>query len=459
MRVVVGRNIVVKDFTDSFLNEAKKKLVFPNPEYYKRERMGKYTGGTVRDIVLYERKGADLILPFGMLGWCFENRRWFDSIQGAFKTPENRFEYGSRIIPYPYQENAIKAALRGRNGVIVAPCGSGKTQIALEVAARLGMRMLWITHTLDLLKQSMDRAKSVYGLSGDDYGTITNGKVDVGKVVTFATVQTLAAVDLSNYRDYWQVVIVDECHKAVGTPTKLMMFWKAVSSLAARYKFGVTATPKRTDGLEPAMFALLGDLIYEVPKEAVEETTCPIMVKVRETGFATFASKIAAPDGTIDHNKLTNEIVGDLRRNALILMDADECDKPCLILTERVNHAFIFKATIGDRARLLCGSEKKRDREQALEDIRNGRADTLVATYPIAKEGLDIPQLRSVILATPTRNETAVIQSCGRVGRISEGKDYGTVYDYVDKAPILKRMFDVRKKIYKKQKYMLHFDT
>lgn len=459
MQAVVGRSIAVKNYTPQFFAEVKRRFTFPNPEYYKRERMGKYTGGTPKELWLYERKGDALILPFGCLHWIFENRNRFECISHVFKMPQNRFDYKSNINTYPYQEKAVKEALKARNGIIVAPCGSGKTQIALEIAARLGMRMLWITHTQDLLRQSMNRAKSVYGLSGDDYGTITNGKVDCGNVVTFATVQTLANIDLSQYRDYWQVVIVDECHKAVGTPTKLMMFWKAVSSLAARYKFGVTATPKRTDGLEPAMYALLGDLIYEVPKEAVEDTTCPVHVVAKPTEFMPVLGKIVAADGTIDHNRLLDEIVHDLRRNALICTDADECEKPCMILTDRVAHVKMLQLMLGDNVRILCGSEKKKDREQALDDIKNGVADILIATYPIAKEGLDIPQLRTLIMATPSRNEITVTQSCGRVGRAFEGKERGVVYDYVDKCPILLRGFDARKKIYKRQKYILHFDT
>lgn len=460
MQAVVWKHILIKNCTESFFKAVKERLTFPNPEYSKREQMGKYTGRTPKNIVLYERKGDDLILPFGMLGFVFEHRNEFnEGINNAILPPQAMFDYVSSIRPYLYQEEAIKAALKARNGIIVAPCGSGKTQIALEVAARLGMRMLWITHTLELMKQSMDRAKSVYGLTAKDYGTITGGNVDVGRVVTFATVQTLANIDLTKYRDYWQVVIVDECHKAVGTPTKLMMFWKVVSSLSARYKFGVTATPKRADGLEPAMFALLGGMIHEIHKEEVADTTCPVHVEVKETRFAPSAFEITAPDGTIDYNRLMQRIVSDAGRNALICDDIDYCPKPCMVLTDRVSHAIFFKGMLGARARLLCGSERKKDREAAMKDILEGRADVIVATYPIAKEGLDIPQLRSVILATPTKNEVTIVQSCGRVGRRSPGKEFGIVYDYVDKSPVLSRGFDVRRKIYKKSNFILHFRT
>lgn len=459
MRVSVGAEITVHDYTNAFLSEVRNRLEFPNPDYYKKQAIGKYVGNIQKDIVLWQRRGNDLILPFGMLKFIFDRKDQFESIANYVQLPKIRYNYGSNIIPYEYQEKAIIAALRARNGVIVAPCGSGKTQIGLEVAARLGLKVLWVTHTIELMQQSMDRAKSVYdGLSGKDYGTITGGKVNVGDVFTFATVQTLANVDLSLYKYYWQVIIVDECHKAVGTPTKMMMFWKVVSSLSARYKFGLTATPKRSDSLEPSMFALLGEKVYEITKEDVAHTTCPVEVIARETGFDADYSEFTSADGMIDHNKLLELIVCDAKRNELICDDVRKCEKPCLILTDRVIHAEFFKMMFPD-AVLLTGSQRKTDRKDGLDKIRNGEADILIATYPIAKEGLDIPQLRSLIMATPTKNEITVVQSCGRVGRKADGKSVGLVYDYVDKIGVLAREFAVRKKIYKKVNYVLHFAT
>lgn len=460
MQASVGAEIVVRNYTPKFFAEVRQKLEFPNPDYYKKQALGKYVGNIQKDIVLWQRRGSDLILPFGLLKFCFSKADEFnEGILNAVPVPQIRYNYASDIRLYDYQEKAVLDALTARNGIIVAPCGSGKTQIGLEIAARLGLRMLWITHTIDLMNQSIERAKSVYGLEKSDYGTITGGKIDVGKVVTFATVQTLANVDLGVFKNYWQVVIVDECHKAVGTPTKLMMFWKVVSSLAARYKFGLTATPKRADGLEPCMFALLGEKICEIPKEAVENTTCPVEVILRETNFEPPYEDFLAPDGTIDNNTLMAEIICDKERNGMIIADVKACEKPCMILTDRVIHAEFFKWTFGDDAVLLTGGQSKPDRVSALTRFKNGEVPILVATYPIAKEGLDVPNLRSVFLATPTKNEVTVVQSCGRVGRKADEKERGIVYDYVDKLGILKRNSEKRKKIYKNQKYLLHFPT
>src|SRR5699024_4634697 len=89
-------------------------------------------------------------------------------------------DYRSSIKLYDYQREAVEAVLRAKNGILVAPCGSGKTQMGLETIARIGGKTLWLTHTTDLLTQSMNRAKQCFGLPASEYGTITAGKVNVG---------------------------------------------------------------------------------------------------------------------------------------------------------------------------------------------------------------------------------------------------------------------------------------
>ena len=75
---------------------------------------------------------------------------------------------------------------------------------------RFGVRALWLTHTLDLLNQSKARAEQY--MSKSLLGTITGGKVNIGAGITFATIQTMCKLDLAQYKDFWDVIIVDECH-------------------------------------------------------------------------------------------------------------------------------------------------------------------------------------------------------------------------------------------------------
>ena len=82
--------------------------------------------------------------------------------------------------------------------------------------------------------------------------------------------------------------------------------------------------------------------------------------------------------------------------------------------------------------------------------MNNREIDCIFATYQLAKEGLDVPSLRYVVFATPEKDETTIIQSAGRVGRKADGKDYGTVIDFVDTFGIYQNWNKARDRCYKK---------
>lgn len=309
------------------------------------------------------------------------------------------------------------------------------TQCGLEIISRLGGRALWLTHTQDLLNQSKKRAESVLGYVGG--GTITGGKVHIGDGITFATVQTMCKVDLERYKDAWDIIIVDECQHCCGSPTKVTQFYRVISKLSARYKIGLTATPHRSDGLEMGVFALLGGIIYEVSREDVAHTTCPINVKQIPTGWFPDCDCVLMGDGTIDYHEVVNNMIQDQARFDLVSSYINGCnDGPCIVLANRVEYLTnLLKAYNG---RGLCLStmgvskKAKEERKRALTALNNGELDCIFATYQLAKEGLDVPKLRYVVFATPEKDETTVIQSVGRVGRKADGKEFGTVIDFVD---------------------------
>lgn len=456
MEAIVGEEIVIRDYTEDANQYFTDKLTFDNPEYFKKLNSGRWTGNTPQKISLIQRDGRNLIIPFGMLPDIFNKRRAFDWIYHSFGISLGEFDYKSTVKPFDYQEDAIIKALAARQGVIVAPCGAGKTQIGLEIAARIGGRTLWLTHTSDLLNQSMERAKSVFGLQANDYGTITAGKINIGNVITFATVQTMNRVDLDKLKDKWDVVIVDECHHAVGTPTQLMMFYHVISSLKARYKFGLTATPKRSDGLSPCMFALLGPRICEIHRTAVEETTCPVKVKIRKTSYAPDMDRILMPDGTISYPRFINDVISNKERNEMIVEDVANSNGTCLVLTERIQHIETLQKMLEERGikaislSAAMTKKAKEERETAILALNSRCVKVLLATYALAKEGLDVPTLNNLIMATPQKNETVVTQSAGRVARKADGKDSGVIYDYEDCFSMLLSWQKKRNSIYKK---------
>lgn len=462
MDFYLKNKVLIQNFTPEMLAYCKSTLTFPNPDYIKREEKGKWTGNTQREIVLFERAGNRLYLPFGTCKDVYLRFKKDITRVESLICPLRARKYDSRINLYDYQENAVEAVLRAKNGILVAPCGSGKTQMGLELAARIGGKTLWLTHAQDLLNQSMNRAKSCFGLAPTEYGTITAGKVNVGNTITFATVQTASKIDLTQYRDEWDCIIVDEAHRAVGTPTQMMMFYKVLSALSARYKIGLTATPYRADGLEKCMFALLGGIVHEVPQSAVAGNTVPVRVKFVNTGYTPDIDDITDGDGTLNYAKLISDITESKDRNAVIVGEIQRAAQngAVLVLSDRLQHLDALEkrlcAVLPYRtARLGIASTKaeKERRARILTDLNNGALNVVFATYKLAKEGLDVPNLRFVVFATPQKDKTTVIQSAGRVARKAEGKEYGMIIDFSDDFGLLRGYEKKRRGYYKKNSY------
>ena len=462
MNFILTNKVIIENPTPEMLAYCKSTLSFPNPDYLKKQAMGKWTGNTQHEIVLYERAGNRLYIPFGECQKVY--RRFKNDITrlDVRVCPLRARDYRSSIKLYDCQREAVEAVLRAKNGILVAPCGSGKTQMGLEAVARIGGKTLWLTHTTDLLTQSMNRAKQCFGLHASEYGTITAGKVNVGNTLTFATVQTASNIDLSQYRDEWDCIVVDECHKAVGSPTRMMMFYRVLSALSARFKLGLTATPYRADGLERCMFALLGDVIHEVPQSAVAGNTVPVRVKFVNTGYTPDIDNITDGDGTLNYAKLIGDITENKDRNAVIVGEIQRAAQNggVLVLSDRLQHLDVVEkrlcAVLPYRtARLGIASTKaeKERRARILTDLNNGALNVVFATYKLAKEGLDVPNLRTVVFATPQKDKTTVIQSAGRVARKADGKDFGTVIDFSDNFGLLRGYEKKRRGYYKKNSY------
>ena len=274
-------------------------------------------------------------------------------------------------------------------------------------------------------------------------------------------VYNIEVADNNNY--FANGVLVHNCHKAVGSPTKIMQFYKVLSNLQARYKIGLTATPKRADGLERCMYALLGEVAYTIPKEEVKKFTCPVKVMKVETDYKPNLDVVLAGDGTIVYSDLIKDLTIDRKRNEKIaedikaLINSDETVR-ILVLSDLVEHLSTLREILsGYKVRqlmALSNSKKAREeRRQVLKDLNDGKINVVLATYALAKEGLDVPKLNYVVFASPQKDETTVTQSAGRVGRKADGKEYGTVIDYVDDFGMLLGYSRKRNSIYKKLEY------
>lgn len=437
MKTKISNMIYIEDPTDEIEQWAETNLRFPNPEYAKKERMGLWLGRTPRELQMHSWAGHTLVVPFGV---CREIMPMLKkgSIECVF--PENTdINYGNPDIGlYDYQKTALDKMVAAKYGILKSKPGSGKTQIGIALIMAHRRRALWLCHTADLLNQSRDRALRY--IPKELIGTITEGKVKIGEGVTFATVQTMCNLDLLQYRHYWDVVIVDECHRVAASASTFTRYEKVLNHLQARHKYGLTATPERSDGLIKATFALLGGIAYEVPDEAVADKTMPVSIQPIYTETE-LTDECLNPDGTISYVKLIEHITTDDVRNKQIARKIiDNKEHSCLILSERLAQLEeirnLLPYEMQEKSAFINGrmqsKKAKAEREQAIEDMRTGKKQYLFASYSLAKEGLDVPRLDRLFLASPAKFSAIVTQAVGRVQRTAPGKEKPMVLDFED---------------------------
>lgn len=464
MRITVSNDITIENPTTAIIKFCDTNLKINNPEYFKKLQMGRWIGSTPTQLYLYAKDGNKLHIPSGT--WekirpLIPNGTYVETDLANNSHVDYRDSKGknSQVPLYDYQEKAVNEILTHNYGILQAPCGSGKTQIGIDLAIKLKKKTLWLTHTKDLLNQSRERAAQY--VDPKLLGTISEGKVNISDGITFATVQTMSKLDLPLYRLTWDLIIVDECHRVTGTPTALTMFSRVLNNLAAFRKYGLSATVHRGDGMIAGTLAIMGEIVSTVPDCAVADKTINVAVKEIRTGVGV-SETFQNPDGTINYPDLVNYLVENQERSKFIAEKlAESRENSNLIMSDRLQHLrdiIEHLKALGvseDEIKMIDGSmvskKGKEQRKQALIDMKSGKAKYLFASYSLAKEGLDIPNLNRLFMAFPKKDLAIVTQSVGRISRTSPGKDDAICYDFVDEIGYCLGSWKKRKAIYAKK--------
>jgi superfamily II DNA or RNA helicase len=292
--------------------------------------------------------------------------------------------------------------------LLVFATGLGKTFTATTIIKRFH-RVLWITHTEELILQS---ARSIIADHPEaSVGIIKQERFDIDSQIVVASIQTLHRrldrIDPSTF----DCIVVDEAHLAMAET-----WTKAINHFNFKLLLGLTATPKRLDGI--SLGNLFDDIVYErgidfgikngylVELEAIRIKTDISLDKVRTTG------------GELNSGDL-NKTINTPERNRFIVKEwlKYAADMPTLAFAVNIEHAtdltnaFIAQgiaATFVVSDKELCP-----DREDRIAAFKKGDIKVLVNVM-ILTAGFDHPPVSCIIAARPTKSETVYLQSIGR---------------------------------------------
>jgi superfamily II DNA or RNA helicase len=424
----------------AILDRLSDRFVLENPVYWDARRFRRPCRGIPRRIELFTMDDeGTAILPRGARA----------AIRATI-APLDPAEDDRTILPVAeplrfdgqlrdYQEAAVIAALAARDGVIQAPTGSGKTVVALALAARLATPAIILVHTSVLLEQTAERIRAFLGM---EPGIIGGGRETIGRI-TVAMVQTLLRRDLSDIRDRFGLVMLDEAHHCPAETFKTV-----VRQFPARYRIGLTATPTRKDRLHPILYDVVGPIIHRVmPRTLVESgSISPTEVIEVETEFEGAYRK--------NYARLINRLVLDRARNALVIESIiRHKGVRSLVLSERVAHCHLLAAALAEKGlsvACLTGEVPREARDAVLQRFAFGEVNILVSTTALVGEGFDLPVLDTVFLTVPNGNTAKTTQVLGRALRPHEGKLAGRIVDFVDaRVSLLRNQAQRRSKVYR----------
>lgn len=346
--------------------------------------------------------------------------------------PQHSLSFSSSDPCEAYQEDAVAQASSSRRGIIVGPCGSGKTRMATRLMASKGVRWLVIVHTKELTNQWVAAIERYTGVKPSEYSTTRKKRFDPANPFVIARVQALrrhldCVIELALTRGG---VLVDEAHHTpAGTFVDVLRY------LPCQYRFGFTATPERQDGTTELMHWYLGPEIARVERsdtEAAGRTLRPQLVPVVTSYADTYD-----PDEPGDNARLLRRMYEDGQRLRLVvdtIAHAMVGRRAGIVITDSIPYGYAILAgleQVGTPAAFCHGQLSKKDRAAALASVDTGAARVLIATS-LADEGLDIPHLDTCFLVTPCGHPGRVEQRWGRVARACEGKLQPVVYHFVD---------------------------
>lgn len=457
-------------------NRIRRMAAISNPIYFKNQAIGTSNYDTSRWIYLgADHLGGYIEIPRGLYDSLIDNLEQAHieyEIQDERQAGRNiHVEFKGQLREE--QALALEGLTKFDNGILHAATAFGKTVVCSAVIARKKVNTLILLESSSLVVQWQESLEKFLEIEEElptyktKTGRLKTRKNIIGRlqgahdsmtgIIDIAMVGSLCKKgEYHDLLNQYGLVICDECHHAASDTIS-----NVLKEVKAKYVYGVTATPKRADGLEKINYMLIGPIRYRyTAKEMAAAQGVEHYVYPRFT-------RTVAPRGVITDKMHPNEaydiIHGNSIRDEQIISDVKACvlqGRTPVVLSKYKDHSEKLYSRLkeyADHVFLMTGNNSKKEHKKILEQLHEiSKEETLilVATGSLIGEGFDYPRLDTLFMAMPVSARNIVEQYAGRLNRDYEGKKEVIVYDYVDShIPMFDNMYAKRLKAYKQIGY------
>ena len=478
LHIILANGIYVDNtnLNAAMQNRIRRMAAISNPVFYKNQAIGTSNYDTARWIYLGKDHLSGYIqIPRGLQDELWENIKQADI---DYEMEDER-QQGRKInVDFkgelrPEQDKALKELIRYDNGILHAATAFGKTVVSSAIIAQKKINTLIILESSALIeqwKEALEKFLNINeGLPAYEtktgrvrkrkslIGTLQGAHDSMTGIIDIAMAGSLCKKGkYHKMMNEYGLVLIDECHHSASETIA-----NVLKEVKAKYVYGVTATPKRGDGLEKINYMLIGPIRYSyTTKEKAKEQGIQHLVYPRFT-------RTVPPRGVITDKMHPNEAYEIIHNNDVrdeqIIEDVKNCvaaGRTPVVLSRYKDHSEKFYERLksyADHVFLMTGNNSKKEHRKILEQMHQvdkNESLILIATGSLVGEGFDFPRLDTLFMATPVSFRGVVEQYAGRLNRDYAGKENVIIYDYVDNhIPMFNNMYMKRLKAYKQIGY------
>lgn len=453
--------IEIIDSVNCKANASARELIKPllkyNQKFYKKSRFGGKHIITTQYLITGRSNSSGTFLT----GFLRRIKKTFKSkiqIIGKLEKlhPDSKTPYLKNIIFREDQLKTIRKMKLYQRGLIVYPTGSGKTIICFGFLSMfLSYRILFLCHTLDLIYQASEELNRFdikhQILTGSN--KLDNNFFERKSCFLLSTVQSFSKISPEKHSAFFDVIVVDEVHKAANTN---IQYSKILELNLAPIRIGLTATipveKKRALVIEGLFGSIIGELKSDYGNKIgiIAKVDLDLLIYPKLESLANEKTYQKIYQLGIVENKLRNNLIIEVSLKSIAENNS------VLIIVEKLAHGEIIQNLFREikiNVPFVQGVEDSSFRNKIKSQLKSKEIKLVIATR-VWKEGINIPSLNHVVYAAGGKDELSIRQYMGRGLRIAKDKRRIKLTDFMDHGKYLAEHSVARFAIYKKQKWI-----